>query len=132
MKHERGTLLPQPRSLGGELLPLHHVAEGDGVEGATRNNSGNISSPILAVFISVLCIMCFSTALSLNRPRVPLYSRFVGQEESLESNIALKQRTGGSWAPPRDQEVGPCDGPSFPPRCVPIDSSSHNLLIPKK
>jgi hypothetical protein len=48
-----------PQSLGGELLPLHHVPEGDGVdgvEGATGSGSGSISPPILAIFRSVLCV----------------------------------------------------------------------------
>jgi hypothetical protein len=66
-------------SLGGELLPLHHVAEGDGVdgvEGATRCGSGSVSPPILVVSRSILCIMCFSAAQKRNDPRGPLYSRF--------------------------------------------------------
>jgi hypothetical protein len=53
------------RSSGDELLPLYHVAEGDGVdgvEGATGYGSGSVFPPILVVFISILCILCFSAA----------------------------------------------------------------------
>jgi hypothetical protein len=58
---------------GGELLPLHHVAEGDGVdgvEGATGSGSDNISPPILAVYRYIWCILCFFAALSRNRPNI--------------------------------------------------------------
>jgi hypothetical protein len=43
----------------GELLPLYHVSEGDGVDGvigATRSGSCYVSPPILVVCRSVLCI----------------------------------------------------------------------------
>jgi hypothetical protein len=52
MKHKREfdtSYLHNPHSLGGELLPLHYVAEGDGVNGvevATR--SGPTVSPLLS------------------------------------------------------------------------------------
>jgi hypothetical protein len=65
MKHEREfdtSYFPKPHSTGGELLPLHHLTEGDdvdGVEGATKNGSVNVSPPILAVFRSVWCVSCF-------------------------------------------------------------------------
>jgi hypothetical protein len=71
--------IPQLHSLGGELLPLHHVAEGDGikgVKGATGSGSGSIFPPILVVLRSVSCNMCFSTVSSQNRLMGPLYSRF--------------------------------------------------------
>jgi hypothetical protein len=56
-------LLPQSHSPGGELLPLHHVAEGDGVDGikgAIGSSSDSVSPPILVVCRSVLCILFFS------------------------------------------------------------------------
>jgi hypothetical protein len=51
MKHERErefdtSYFHNPHSPGAKLLPLHHVAEGDGVngvEGAIGSGSGNIS-----------------------------------------------------------------------------------------
>jgi hypothetical protein len=68
-----------PHSPGDELVPLHHIAKGDGVdevEGPTRSGSGSGSPPILAVFRLVLCSLCFFAAPSRNRLRGPLYSRF--------------------------------------------------------
>jgi hypothetical protein len=62
----------------GELLPLYHVSEGDGVDGvigATRSGSYSVSPPILAVCRSVLCISCFFTAPSQKRQR-GIYSQF--------------------------------------------------------
>jgi hypothetical protein len=61
MKHEREKefdtiYFHNPHSPGGELVPLHHVAEGDGVygvEGAIERGSGYVSPPILAAFRSV-------------------------------------------------------------------------------
>jgi hypothetical protein len=82
MKHERELDTSYFHNVivqGGELLPLHHVPEGDGVdgvEGATGSGSGCVSSPILAVYRSVLCISCFTAAPSQNRPRGPFYSQF--------------------------------------------------------
>jgi hypothetical protein len=57
--------LPQSHSPEGELLPVHHVAEGDGVNGVKgdpKSGFGSISPPILAAFRLVSCILCFSTA----------------------------------------------------------------------
>jgi hypothetical protein len=61
-----------------ELLPLHHGAERHGVhgvEGAIGIGSGSVSSPILAIHGSVLCISCFSAALWRDRIRGRFYSR---------------------------------------------------------
>jgi hypothetical protein len=63
VKHEREvdtSYLHKPHILGGKLLSLHHVAEGDGVEGATGSGSGKASPPILVVFRSVWCVRVFS------------------------------------------------------------------------
>jgi hypothetical protein len=83
MKHKREfdtSYFHNPHSLGGELLPLHHVAEGDsvnGVEGIVGSGSGSISPPILAVLRSVSYIICFSAAPVAKSPEGgPLYSRF--------------------------------------------------------
>jgi hypothetical protein len=82
MKHEREfdtSYFHSPYSLWGELLPLHHVAKGDGVdgvEGTIESGSGSVSPPILVVFRSVSCVLCFSAAPSQNLPRGPLYSWF--------------------------------------------------------
>jgi hypothetical protein len=73
MKHEREgeeresliKILPQSNIPGGELLPLYHVAEEDGVdrvEGATGSSSGSVSPPILAACRSVWCFLSFSAA----------------------------------------------------------------------
>jgi hypothetical protein len=49
MKHERdfdASYFHDPQSPGGELLPLHHVADGDdvdGFEGETRSGSDSVS-----------------------------------------------------------------------------------------
>jgi hypothetical protein len=83
MKHKREfdtIYFHNPQSLGGELLPLHHVTEEDGVDGvkgATGSSSDSVSALILVVFRSVSCILHFSTALSQNRPREGgIYSQF--------------------------------------------------------
>jgi hypothetical protein len=72
-------LLPQSHSPRGELLHLHHVAEGDGVDGvkgATGSGCSSVSPPILVVYRSVWCISCFFAASLWDCPRGPLYSRF--------------------------------------------------------
>jgi hypothetical protein len=71
-------LLPQSHSIGGELLPLHHVATGDGVdgvEGATGSGSSSVSPPILIVQGFVLCI-CVSLPPHYEITRGGVYSRF--------------------------------------------------------
>jgi hypothetical protein len=135
MKHDRVwyTLLPQPRSPWSELLCIHHVAKGDGVdgvEGATGSGSGSVSLPILAVLKSVLCILCFSAAPSRNRLR-GLY--IVGFRSRQVCGVQDCIKTHKAW-----------DGPTTRPGsgdawwalfCASSRSpltSSHGLLFPKK
>jgi hypothetical protein len=82
----------------GELLPFHHVVEGDGVdgiEGATESGSSSVSPPILEVCRSAFCILCFSTTPSQNRPNrvyiVSFRSRWVcGVQDCIEMMVEAK------------------------------------------
>jgi hypothetical protein len=77
-----------------------------------------LSPPVLVVFRSVLCILCFSIALSRKSPGVGSYS-VLGQDDSIETK---KSRKG-----PARWEMGPTmrleGGAAWSPFLLPRDSS---------
>jgi hypothetical protein len=85
--------------------------------------------PILAVFRSVWCIRCFSITFR----EIAKHGYIVGQDGSVESKIASKQRTRRERGPTMQPKVGPAWSLLFSSllRSL-LTSSSHNLLFPKK
>jgi hypothetical protein len=128
-------LLPQSHSIGGELLPLHHVATGDGVdgvEGATGSGSSSVSPPILIVQGFVLCI-CVSLPPHYEITRGGVYIVDLGPDELVEPKFAA--------VGPTRCHIGPTMRPGswptwwelfWPSWCSISVSSSHDLLFLEK
>jgi hypothetical protein len=119
----------------GELIPLHYVVQGDGVdgvEGASRSGSGTVFPLILAVCKSVLCILCFS-APSWNRQAWGIYI------VDFRSRQVRGAKVYSNWT--REGESGPTMRARFLAAWwtlfstswhSPMTSSSHDPLFPQK
>jgi hypothetical protein len=140
MKHESEfdtSYFHNPHSPRRELLPLHHVAKGDGVvwvKGAIGSGSGSGSPLILAFFSSSM----YSVFLCRPVAKSPewgggIYSRFYVKTSPRSPRLHQNDTQGPRWAPPCGQGGGPHGGPCFLSLWrPPLTSSSHGLLLSKK
>jgi hypothetical protein len=114
-----------PHSPGDELLPLHHGEEGDGVDGGKgATGIGSDSGSLLSsLSLDQLCVFCVCPLPSCEITRgVRGYIYLVlGQDDSVESKIASKQRTTGKLGPTRRPGL-------WPAWCALFPTSRHSML----